>query len=170
MKPYLKWNFPLLSVSPNIPWIFSCSTGKKRDKLVDGWGDLKTVPSEAVPSCENEPTVKRTRGHRSKRRALVIPQGCFSLAVGLHPLERQLFFWSHFWVLGLSFSGAHKVFCTMWYISLCVLSGSAEVTDTWNMLAAQCSRYQYWCLFKKRLVIYLYIYIYMQSNKIHKVF
>jgi len=103
--------------------------------------------SQARPSLlvwMNQPW-KGQGGCRSKGRALVIPQGCFSVAVGLHPLETQLFFWSHFWVLGLSFTGAHKVFCRMWHIGVCVLVGSAEVTINWALLAAQRSGHRYWC-------------------------
>jgi hypothetical protein len=35
---------------------------EEREKLVDGWVDLKTVPNKAIPACVKEPTVKRTRG------------------------------------------------------------------------------------------------------------
>lgn len=35
---------------------------EEREKLVDGWVDLRTVPNKAIPAYVKEPTVKRTRG------------------------------------------------------------------------------------------------------------
>jgi hypothetical protein len=40
---------------------------EEREKLVDGWVDLRTVPNKAILAYGKEPTVKRTRGYRCKK-------------------------------------------------------------------------------------------------------
>jgi hypothetical protein len=51
---------------------------------------LKTVPNKAIPAYVKEPTVKRTRGCRCKRGALVIPQGVYCLGCSPAPLRETI--------------------------------------------------------------------------------
>lgn len=63
---------------------------------------MQTVPNKAIPAYVKEPTVKRTRGYRCKRRALVIPQGVLYLGCKSTPLRETI-------VLLVSFLGSPSV-------------------------------------------------------------